>query len=252
MGYMSPSQAGRPGQRPSTARPARLPATRPARGRRPSPAPTQAKRDWISIAAIAIAGLPGVAALIALIFAFQSVKETDTQLQIAQQGQITDRYNAGPEEPGPGPSGSTPRLSDSTSKAGNRAACPDGEPLLRIRAASRPSTPVAGPTEWPDRSVTVTCGQLATSPTWIEVLDTKCRDILIRKRSLIQAKIAPSASAQFRPGISEACSAASYRSGQRAIGFAGPAGTCRRSLPAGRTGRSRRPEPSGALLLLVR
>jgi hypothetical protein len=75
-----------------------------------------------------------------------------------------------------------------------------------------------------------------------------CRDVLIRKRSLIQAKIAPSASAQFRPGISEACPAASYRPGQRATGFAGPAGTCRRPVPAGRTGRSRRPAPLGALL----
>jgi uncharacterized protein YjbI with pentapeptide repeats len=38
--------------------------------------------------------LPGLAALIALVFTFQSIKATDTQLRIAEQGQITDRYNA--------------------------------------------------------------------------------------------------------------------------------------------------------------
>jgi hypothetical protein len=38
--------------------------------------------------------LPGVAALIALVFAYQQINSTNAQLQIAQQGQITDRYNA--------------------------------------------------------------------------------------------------------------------------------------------------------------
>ena len=55
---------------------------------------TRPPRDWITIGAIALAGLPGVAALIGLIFAFQAQQATNTQLQIAAQGQITDRYNA--------------------------------------------------------------------------------------------------------------------------------------------------------------
>src|SRR5262249_16735039 len=52
------------------------------------------KRDWVPIATLAVAGLPGLAALVALIFSYQAIKATDTQLQIAEQGQITDRYNA--------------------------------------------------------------------------------------------------------------------------------------------------------------
>jgi uncharacterized protein YjbI with pentapeptide repeats len=40
------------------------------------------------------AGLPGLAALIALLFTYQQVNATNVQLRIAQQGQITDRYNA--------------------------------------------------------------------------------------------------------------------------------------------------------------
>jgi uncharacterized protein YjbI with pentapeptide repeats len=55
------------------------------------PAPTRPPRDWIAITATA---LPGIAALVALIFASLSVRATNDQLQIAQQGQITDRYNA--------------------------------------------------------------------------------------------------------------------------------------------------------------
>ena len=47
-----------------------------------------------TIAGIAVAGSPGIAALIGLIFTFQSVQATNTQLKIAEQGQITDRYNA--------------------------------------------------------------------------------------------------------------------------------------------------------------
>jgi uncharacterized protein YjbI with pentapeptide repeats len=47
-----------------------------------------------TIGALAFAGLPGLAALIALFFTYQQGHATDVQLQIAQQGQITDRYNA--------------------------------------------------------------------------------------------------------------------------------------------------------------
>ena len=53
------------------------------------------KRDWaaiwLTVGAIAIAGLPGIAALITV---FPTIQATDTQLQIAQLGQITDSYNA--------------------------------------------------------------------------------------------------------------------------------------------------------------
>jgi hypothetical protein len=38
--------------------------------------------------------LPGLAALLALVFTYQQVNATNVQLQIAEQGQITDRYNA--------------------------------------------------------------------------------------------------------------------------------------------------------------
>jgi uncharacterized protein YjbI with pentapeptide repeats len=38
--------------------------------------------------------LPGLAAVIALIFTSLSIRATDAQLQITEQGQITDRYNA--------------------------------------------------------------------------------------------------------------------------------------------------------------
>jgi len=64
----------------------------------PEPTPTPPKRDWI---AIMVTALPGLAALIAVTFTYFSVKATENQLQIArqgqntaQQGQITDRYNA--------------------------------------------------------------------------------------------------------------------------------------------------------------
>ena len=43
---------------------------------------------------ISITALPGLAAVIALIFTYVAVRTTGTQLQIAEQGQITDRYNA--------------------------------------------------------------------------------------------------------------------------------------------------------------
>jgi hypothetical protein len=57
--------------------------------------PTRPSRDWIQIIATA---LPGLAAVIALIFTWQSINATtnatNRQLQIAGQGQVTDRYNA--------------------------------------------------------------------------------------------------------------------------------------------------------------
>jgi hypothetical protein len=61
-------------------------------------APTPPKRDWI---AILVTALPGLAALVAVAFTYVSVKATENQVQIArqgqntaEQGQITDRYNA--------------------------------------------------------------------------------------------------------------------------------------------------------------
>ncbi len=55
-------------------------------------------RDWV---AITVAGLPGLAAVLALIFTGLQVRATNSQLQatknqlqITEQGQITDRYNA--------------------------------------------------------------------------------------------------------------------------------------------------------------
>jgi len=48
-------------------------------------------RDWLQISVTAI---PALAAVIALVFTSLSIRATDTQLQIAEQGQITDRYNA--------------------------------------------------------------------------------------------------------------------------------------------------------------
>lgn len=107
---------GRLRQRPSTGRRGEPPATRragardpshtrsasaePISGQEPKQAPdasTRPKRDWAAIAtiaALALAGVPGLAALIALIFTYQQVHATNVQLQIAEQGQITDRYNA--------------------------------------------------------------------------------------------------------------------------------------------------------------
>ena len=60
-----------------------------ARPRRPVATPP--RRDWIQIS---VTALPGVVALIALVFAYLSIRATNDQLQIAEQGQITDRYNA--------------------------------------------------------------------------------------------------------------------------------------------------------------
>ena len=60
--------------------------------------PPRPQRDWV---AIIVTALPGLAALIAIAFTFASVKTTQNQLEIArqgqttaEQGQITDRYNA--------------------------------------------------------------------------------------------------------------------------------------------------------------
>lgn len=65
---------------------------RPKWARRTTPTPTiQPSRDWIQIS---ITALPGLAAVIALIFTSLAIRATDAQLQIAEQGQITDRYNA--------------------------------------------------------------------------------------------------------------------------------------------------------------
>jgi uncharacterized protein YjbI with pentapeptide repeats len=66
---------------------------RPAWARDRAPA-RRIRRDWITIGAVALAGLPGVAALIALIPTLLSLKATDAQLQISQAGQVTDQYNA--------------------------------------------------------------------------------------------------------------------------------------------------------------
>ena len=63
----------------------------PTSARRRQRATTVPSRDWV---AIAVTALPGLAALIALVFASLSVRATNVQLQIAEQGQVTDRYNA--------------------------------------------------------------------------------------------------------------------------------------------------------------
>jgi hypothetical protein len=48
-------------------------------------------RDWIQIS---VTALPGLAAVIALIFTSLAIRATGAQVQISEQGQITDRYNA--------------------------------------------------------------------------------------------------------------------------------------------------------------
>jgi uncharacterized protein YjbI with pentapeptide repeats len=91
---MSPSQARWPGRRNSTLGRARRSAPRPAWARRRSRSRAGPQHDWVPVATLAAAGLPGLAALIALIFSYQAIKATGAQLQVAEQGQITDRYNA--------------------------------------------------------------------------------------------------------------------------------------------------------------
>jgi uncharacterized protein YjbI with pentapeptide repeats len=89
--------AGRSGKGSEVAPPAgeQKPGPKQAAG---SPTPIQQPRDWV---AIMTSSLPGLAALIALIFTSLSVQATkgqlqatQQQLQISEQGQITDRYNA--------------------------------------------------------------------------------------------------------------------------------------------------------------
>ena len=65
--------------------------SRPGWARHPRPGPEKKSRDWIQIS---VAALPGLAAVIALAFTWQSINATNVQLQITEQGQITDRYNA--------------------------------------------------------------------------------------------------------------------------------------------------------------
>jgi hypothetical protein len=89
------------GQAPRTKpprRPRRAFTRSPRWARQRAPAPSRPPRDWV---AIIVTALPGVAALIAVGFTFASVKATQGQVQIAhqqqitaEQGQITDRYNA--------------------------------------------------------------------------------------------------------------------------------------------------------------
>jgi uncharacterized protein YjbI with pentapeptide repeats len=49
------------------------------------------RHDWVQLT---VTALPGLAAVAALIFTALSVRASSLQLQIAEQGQITDRYNA--------------------------------------------------------------------------------------------------------------------------------------------------------------
>ncbi|MFG2732833.1 pentapeptide repeat-containing protein [Streptomyces canus] len=66
--------------------------------RRPRSRPTGPGRDtgisrltWVALAA---STLPGLAALVALLFTWMSVGQTNKDLQISEQGQITTRFNA--------------------------------------------------------------------------------------------------------------------------------------------------------------
>ena len=59
--------------------------------RQPIPVAERRPRDWVQVA---VTALPGLAAVIALMFSYLAVKATSTQLQVTEQGQITDRYNA--------------------------------------------------------------------------------------------------------------------------------------------------------------
>jgi Pentapeptide repeats (8 copies) len=63
---------------------------REARARRPIPVVKRQARDWVQVT---VTALPGLAAVIALMFSYLAVQATGTQLQITEQGQITDRYN---------------------------------------------------------------------------------------------------------------------------------------------------------------
>jgi uncharacterized protein YjbI with pentapeptide repeats len=88
---MAPRRSSGPRQRSPSLRHAPQPTVRPAWARRRRPVSTRLPRDWIQIS---VTALPGLAAVIALIFTSLAIRATGTQLQIAEQGQITDRYNA--------------------------------------------------------------------------------------------------------------------------------------------------------------
>src|SRR3984893_10562957 len=88
--------------RPTRTHPQRRPGPpgtgRPAWARRGRRIGERPPRDWVAITA---SSLPGLAAVVALIFTGLQVhatngqlQETKNQLHIAEQGQITDRYNA--------------------------------------------------------------------------------------------------------------------------------------------------------------
>jgi hypothetical protein len=62
-------------------------APRPATRRRVHSTGTRTPRDWIKIS---VTALPGVVALVALVFAYLSIRATNDQLQMAEQGQITE------------------------------------------------------------------------------------------------------------------------------------------------------------------
>jgi Pentapeptide repeats (8 copies) len=85
--HMRLRQTGRAGQSPP---PFWRRTLRPAAGWRARPAGAP-PRDWIQIS---VTALPGLAAVIALIFTSLAIRATGSQLRIAEQGQITDRYNA--------------------------------------------------------------------------------------------------------------------------------------------------------------
>ena len=92
--HMRPKRIGRTGrssQSPRGSRPARPQRNRSIRPRLSRPVPPRTPRDWIQIS---VTALPGLAAVIALIFTWVSINATNFQLKIAEQGQITDRYNA--------------------------------------------------------------------------------------------------------------------------------------------------------------
>jgi hypothetical protein len=84
---MPPRRTGRTGQ----SSPSFWRAPRPATRRRYNPAGAPPRRDWIQIS---VTSLPGLAAVIALIFTSLAIRATGAQLEITRQGQITDRYNA--------------------------------------------------------------------------------------------------------------------------------------------------------------
>jgi hypothetical protein len=67
-----------------------LPADTLAQARQPIPVAKRQPRDWVQVT---VTALPGLAAVIALMFSYLAVQATGTQLQITEQSQITDRYN---------------------------------------------------------------------------------------------------------------------------------------------------------------